>query len=61
MTQPTVHLLRLLKWGRVLARHGVLAPVERDPSTPRVVRRLARLARFGTRVPEQPAYAIRPP
>ncbi|MFN3725315.1 MAG: 2-polyprenylphenol 6-hydroxylase [Allosphingosinicella sp.] len=57
MTQPTVHLLRLLKWGRVLARHGVLAPVERDPSTPRVVRRLARLARFGTRVPAKPAYA----
>ncbi|MGW8135507.1 2-polyprenylphenol 6-hydroxylase [Sphingomonas zeae] len=57
MTQPVVHLWRLLKWGRTLARHGALRGIERDPNTPAPVRRLARVARFGARVPARPAYA----
>ena len=57
MTQPVVHLWRLLKWGRTLARHGALRGIERDPNTPPPVRRLARVARFGARVPAKPAYA----
>ncbi|MGF1550479.1 MAG: 2-polyprenylphenol 6-hydroxylase [Sphingomonadaceae bacterium] len=57
MTAPAVHIWRLLKWGRVLARHGALRGVERDPMTPPPVRRLARLARFGARVPRKPSYS----
>ncbi|MBY8822858.1 2-polyprenylphenol 6-hydroxylase [Sphingomonas colocasiae] len=57
MTRPSVHLWRLLKWGRTLARHGALTGIERDPLTPPRVRRLVRLARFGARVPRQPRYA----
>ena len=57
MTAPAVHLWRLLKWGRILARHGALRGIERDPNTPRPVRRLARIARFGARVPKTPRYA----
>ena len=57
MTAPAVHLFRLLKWGRILARHGALTGIERDPNTPRPVRRLARIARFGARVPAVPHYA----
>ncbi|MFL6843780.1 MAG: 2-polyprenylphenol 6-hydroxylase [Allosphingosinicella sp.] len=56
MTHPIVHVWRLLKWGRVLARHGALRGIERDPNTPQPVRRLARIARFGARVPRVPAY-----
>lgn len=57
MTARAVHIWRLLKWGRVLARHGVLRGIERDANTPPPVRRLARIARFGARVPRVPAYA----
>ena len=57
MTSPFVHTWRLLKWGRILARHGALRGIERDPNTPAQVRRLARLARFGARVPDKPRYA----
>ncbi len=57
MTAPAVHIWRLLKWGRVLARHGALRGIERDPNTPAPVRRLARIARFGARIPRVPAYA----
>jgi ubiquinone biosynthesis protein len=57
MTAPAIHLFRLLKWGRILARHGALTGIERDPNTPRPVRRLARIARFGARVPQKPTYA----
>src|ERR1700754_3028643 len=57
MTAPAVHLWRLLKWGRILARHGALKGIERDPNTPARVRRLVRIARFGARVPETPRYA----
>jgi ubiquinone biosynthesis protein len=51
------HLWRLLKWGRTLARHGALTGIERDPLTPPEVRRLARIARFGARIPDKPDYA----
>jgi ubiquinone biosynthesis protein len=57
MTSSVTHVWRLLKWGRVLARHGALRGIERDPNTPAPVRRLARLARLGARVPEMPSYA----
>ena len=57
MTTTVTHVWRLLKWGRVLARHGALRGIERDPNTPTPVRRLARIARFGARIPKQPQYA----
>jgi ubiquinone biosynthesis protein len=57
MTAPAVHLWRLLKWGRILARHGALRGIERDRNTPAPVRRLVRLARVGARVPKVPRYA----
>jgi ubiquinone biosynthesis protein len=57
VTAPIVHLARLLKWGRILARHGALRGIERDPNTPTPIRRLARIARFGARVPAVPRYA----
>ena len=49
LTTAVTHLWRLLKWGRTLARHGALQGIERDPLTPPNVRRLCRVARFGTR------------
>ena len=57
MTSPLVHTWRLLKWGRILAQHGALRGIEQDPNTPTPVRRLARIARFGARVPKVPRYA----
>jgi ubiquinone biosynthesis protein len=57
MTASVTHVWRLLRWGRVLARHGALRGIERDANTPPPVRRLARIARFGARVPEVPTYA----
>ena len=57
MTHPAVHVWRLLKWGRTLARHGALRGIERDPLTPPAVRRLVKIARFGARVPKIPTYA----
>lgn len=57
MTRSVVHVWRLLKWGRVLARHGALRGIERDPNTPLPVRRLTRIARLGTRSPKVPTYA----
>ena len=57
MTTSVTHLWRLLKWGRTLARHGALRGIEEDPLTPPPVRRLARIARFGARIPETPEYA----
>jgi ubiquinone biosynthesis protein len=52
-----MHLWRLLKWGRTLARHGALRGIESDPMTPPQVRSVARIARFGTRQPPNPDYA----
>ncbi len=57
MTAPIVHLGRLLKWGRILARHGALRGIERDPNTPAMIRRAARILRFGARLPAAPRYA----
>ncbi len=57
MTRPSTHILRLLKWGRVLARHGALRIIEEGRNTPLPVRRLCRVARFGTRQPRVPDYA----
>ena len=57
MTAPIVHVWRLLRWGRILARHGALRGIERDPNTPAPVRRLVRIARIGARVPKVPRYA----
>ncbi|KUR78814.1 2-polyprenylphenol 6-hydroxylase [Novosphingobium sp. Fuku2-ISO-50] len=52
-----VHIRRLLGWGRILARHGALRGIERDRNTPGPVRRLCRIARFGTIQPALPDYA----
>ncbi len=57
MTRHTTHIWRLLGWGRVLARHGALRLLEESPTTPAPVRRLCRVARFGTRQPRIPDYA----
>ena len=57
MTTWVTHLWRLGKWGRTLARHGALRGIEEDPLTPSPVRRLARISRFGARIPPTPEYA----
>lgn len=57
MAGNITHLWRLLKWGRTLARHGALRGIEQDLNTPPPVRRIARLARLGARVPAVPNYA----
>jgi ubiquinone biosynthesis protein len=57
LTTSVTHLWRLLKWGRTLARYGALRGIELDPATPAPVRRLARIARFGARIPATPQYA----
>lgn len=57
MTHPATHILRLLRWGRILARHGALRGIEQDINTPPQVRRLCRIARFGARQPKAPDYA----
>lgn len=57
MAAARTHIFRLLKWGRILARHGALTLIEQAPETPAGLRRLCRLARFGARVPKVPNYA----
>jgi ubiquinone biosynthesis protein len=57
LTQPVTHILRLLKWGRILARHGALRGIESAPQTPPGVKRLCRIARLGTIQPKIPDYA----
>ena len=57
MTTSITHTWRMLKWGRTLARHGALTGIEEDPLTPPRVRRLARIARIGARIPPAPDYA----
>lgn len=57
MTTTATHIARLLKWGRVLARHGALRGIENDRNAPAQVKRLCRIARFGTRQPAEPDYA----
>ncbi len=57
MTSNTTHVWRLIKWGRTLARHGALRAIEADRNTPKTVKRLCRVARFGTFQPKEPDYA----
>jgi ubiquinone biosynthesis protein len=57
VTRPTTHILRLLRWGRTLARHGALRGIEHDINTPAPVNRLCRIARMGTVQPRVPDYA----
>ena len=57
MTRPATHILRLLRWGRILARHGALRGIEQDINTPAPVRRLCKIARFATAQPKEPDYA----
>jgi ubiquinone biosynthesis protein len=57
VTSSLVHAARLARWGRILARHGALLGIERDPIAPAPLRRIARLARLGLRVPDRPRYA----
>jgi ubiquinone biosynthesis protein len=57
LTRPATHIFRLLRWGRVLARHGALRIIEDGVTTPAPVRRLCKLARFGTIQPREPDYA----
>ncbi|RYG69833.1 ubiquinone biosynthesis protein UbiB, partial [bacterium] len=57
MTTPATHIARLLRWGRVLARHGALRIIEEGANTPAPVRRLCKLARLGTIQPRVPDYA----
>lgn len=57
MTRTSTHILRLLKWGRVLARHGALRGIENDRNAPAQVKRLCRIARIGARQPMEPDYA----
>ena len=57
MTRPATHIIRLLKWGRILARHGALRAIEQDRNTPLQVKRLCRVARLGARQPKVPDYA----
>src|SRR3546814_14329823 len=54
---PISHIFRLLKWGRILARHGALRGIEGAAETPPGVKRLCRIARFGTIQPRIPDYA----
>jgi ubiquinone biosynthesis protein len=57
LTSNTTHIWRLLKWGRTLAKHGALREIERNRNTPVQVKRLCRIARFGTIQPKEPDYA----
>jgi len=57
LTRPVTHIFRLLKWGRILARHGALRGIESAAETPRRVKRLCRIARLGTLQPRIPDYA----
>lgn len=47
----------MIKWGRILARHGVLRPFEDIQDIPASARLIARVARFGLTVPPTPQYA----
>jgi len=57
MTSARTHIFRLLKWGRTLAKHGVLRDLEKHKATPPQVRRLFRIARLGTIQPKVPNYS----
>jgi ubiquinone biosynthesis protein len=57
VTTSASHIFRLLSWGRTLARHGALRMLEQAYNTPAPVRRLFRLARFGTIQPRVADYS----
>jgi ubiquinone biosynthesis protein len=57
MTRPITHIFRLLRWGRILAKHGALRDLETHRNTPPAVKRLCRIARIGTIQPKLPDYA----
>src|SRR5687767_9802689 len=57
LSSSLTHLVRILRWGRTLARYGALQGIERDPLTPPFARRIVKIARFGLRQPEEPDYA----
>jgi len=57
VTAPATHIFRLLRWGRILARHGALRIIEHGQNTPGPVKRLCRIARLGTVQPRVPDYA----
>ena len=57
MTTSATHIFRLLRWGRILAKHGALRGIEADRNTPPAVKRLCRIARLGTFQPRVPDYA----
>ena len=57
MTAAVVHVGRLLRWGRILAAHGALREIETSAAAPPMLRRIARIARFGTFAPQVPNYA----
>ena len=57
MTTTATHILRLLSWGRTLARHGALRIIEKGANTPDAVRQLCRVARVGTLQPREPDYS----
>ncbi|MGY6551178.1 MAG: 2-polyprenylphenol 6-hydroxylase [Erythrobacter sp.] len=48
MTSSATHLLRLARWGVILARRRALVGIENDPNAPAQLRRLVRLARIVT-------------
>ncbi len=58
MTTTLTHIVRYVRWGRTLARHGTLRVFEQHRDAPRSIRFIARLARFGTFAPIIPRYAI---
>ena len=57
MSTSATHILRLLSWGRTLARHGAMRIIEQGANTPAPVRRLCRIARLATLQPRVPDYA----
>jgi len=56
LTSSITHIARLLRWGRILARHGALRIIETAANVPPSVRQLCRLARLGTFQPREPDY-----
>ena len=58
MTTTFTHIIRYMRWGRTLAKHGTLRIFEHHPDAPRAVRFIARLARFGAFAPTVPRYAV---
>ncbi len=57
MTRSITHIWRIIRWGRVLGRHGALRPFETLQDMPAALRLLARLARFGSFAPKEPRFA----